>query len=347
VYALDQNIGPSVFTALTLACVGLLSVSGCQAPPDSGVKTGSASVEGGTPAVDGAVEAGAAEPERASEGSCSAEVLELEYGALCGYDIGIPPIDLPAVDWDAPSYHPTDTRVITLTKSGLTDPEGGGTVAIQAWLADPPRQIPEPGQMVLAVAADVPVTTVAELQRGLASQGRREVRFLVRVADPEPVPQPRRPDLIDELKAKAPDDPGERVMFVAMGVRAYAEACPAFGSAFTEVSAVAPDQRCAKLAEVAARGIAECGCEKVDEISTLLYAVTVGFDVPKGRAAAVPVMLDPNRKFVPEPGMTWGELAAETFTDTQLHRLWIDAVAPPVPGPTQPSTTQPSPTQSI
>ncbi|MCA9696988.1 MAG: hypothetical protein KC431_05650, partial [Myxococcales bacterium] len=254
-----------------------------------------------------------------------------ELARYCDYDVGLPPIELPTVSWTAPSYHPTTTRVITLTRAGITDPTGGGTMSIQDYLGNPPRSLPEPGEMALAIASDVPVTTYAELQRGLSAAGRKEVRILVTVADPQPVPTPRLPEMLSTMKSKLPADDNEKVMFVAQGVRGYAGACPALASAFAELASVAPDGRCAALAQRSAEAIVSCSCDKGDEIMTLLYALTMGFDPPTGRVAAVPVALDPNRPFVPPAGMTWGQYATQTFTDTELHRLWMDAVAPPAP----------------
>src|SRR5690606_1021848 len=111
---------------------------------------------------------------------------------------------------------------------------------IQAWLANPPRRLPEPGEMVFAIAADVPATVVAELQRGLADAGRREVRYLVHVADGKPLPQPHNPTTLASMREALPDDANERVMFVAKAVQGYAETCPPVASVFPRLAQVAP-----------------------------------------------------------------------------------------------------------
>lgn len=298
-------------------------LAGCQDPPDSGSSStskpagGQAQVE----ADDEAVEAddGAAAP----ADTCSAEAMKAEFEDYCAYDIGVPPIELPKVAWTGPSYHPLTTRVISLTTNGLTDPEGEGTVPVEAWLADPPRSIADSGQMVFAVAADVPAKVVAELQREIAAKGRQEVRYLVHVASEEPVPQPRRADLLEKMKAKTHNDPNAQLALVAEGVRRYAEDCPAFGEGFGALANEAPEARCGTLASFASESIVACGCREQDEIATMIYALTVGFDLPKGRAAAVPVNLDPTREYAIAEGQTWGEVASEAFTDGQLHRLWF------------------------
>jgi hypothetical protein len=264
-----------------------------------------------------------ASPEPRDE-SCQAEPLHAELASFCELDLGVPPIDLPKVTWTAETYHPLATRVITLDQRGLTDPEGVGTVSIEAWLADPPRRIPEPGEMVFAIAADVPASTVAELQRGLAAAGRKEIRYLVHIGDPTPLPRPRDPKLLTGMRDALPNVANERVVFVAKAVQEYAQTCPPLAGVFPQLNQVSSGDRCTKLAELASKAIVECGCAKLDEIMTLLYALTVGFDVPLGRAAAVPVALDPAAKLEVEAGATWGELAASALKGPELHRLWIE-----------------------
>jgi hypothetical protein len=247
----------------------------------------------------------------AADSACQAEPLHAELASFCELDIGVPPIELAKVPWTAEPYHPLATRVITLDNRGLTDPEGdGSSVSIQAWLADPPRRIPEPGEMVFAIAADVPATTVAELQRGLAAAGRKQIQVLAHINDLRPIPQPRDAKLLATMRDALPSNSNERVVFVAKAVQEYAQTCPPVAGVFPQLTQVSPGDRCAKLGELAANAIVECGCAKLDEIMTLLYALTIGFDVPVGRASAVAVVLDPDTKFAPAAGATWGELAA-------------------------------------
>lgn len=259
--------------------------------------------------------------------TCQAEPLHVELASFCKLDIGVPPIELPKVAWSTEPYHPLATRVITLDQRGLTDPERAGTFSIEAWLANPPRRIPEPGEMVFAIAADVPVATVVELQRGLAAAGRKEIRVLVHIADPTPIPRPRDPKLLTGMRDALPDITSERLVFVAKAVQEYGKTCPPLAGVFPQLNQVSSGDRCVKLAELASKAIVECGCTKLDEIMTLLYALTVGFDVPLGRAAAVPVAIDPEApeaKLVAKSGATWGELAASTLKGPELHRLWIE-----------------------
>ncbi|KIG12190.1 hypothetical protein DB30_01826 [Enhygromyxa salina] len=300
----------------------------CQSPP-------SKSDPAATAAEPGPGGSGSASP--AADPVCAAEPLQAELGSYCEFDLGVPAIELPKVTWTADSYHPLATRVITLDENGLTDPEGQGTVSIQAWLADPPRRIPEPGEMTLAIAADLPASTVAELWRGLAAVGRTEVRVLVHVADDRPIPQPRNPDMLADMRAELPPDPNDRVVFVAKGVRGYANNCPPLASIFGELGNVAPGDRCTKLAELASAAVVECGCVKLPDIMTLLYALTIGFTPPTGRAAAVPIRLDPGSKVAPPLTTTWAEVVTANLRNDGLHQLWIDAVAPPAYGYKPPS----------
>jgi hypothetical protein len=306
--------------ALILASTLTLAIA-CQSPPSKADTVATGGKPGGT----------SGEPGQARESSCKTAPLQAELQSHCEFDLGVPPIALAKVTWTAPSYHPLATRVITLDQRGLTDPEApaAGSVSIQAWLADPPRRIPEPGELTLAIAHDVPATTVAELFRGLAAAGRQEIRVLVHVADDRPIPQPRNPKMLADMRAALPTDPNERVMFVAEGVRGYAETCPPLASVFGELAQVAPGDRCAKLSELAAAAVVECGCPKLPDITTLLYALTIGFVPPSGRAAAVPIRLDPGRKVTPPAGTTWAEIVTANLRNDGLHQLWIDAVAPP------------------
>jgi hypothetical protein len=299
---------PISFATLLLACQ--------RSPPTTGEDTPTA--------------ASAVTPAQPAKPTCEAAPLQAELQTYCEFELGVPPLVLPKVGFTAETYHPLATRVITLTREGLTDPEGAaGTVSIQAWLADPPRRLPEPGELVLAIAADVPATTVAELQRGLAAAGREQVRYLVHVDDERPIPQPRDAKLLARMREALPIDPNERVLFVAQAVQGYAETCPPVAGVFPQLAQTSPGDRCAKLGELASKAIVECGCVELPEIMTLLYALTMGFDPPPGRAAAVPVILDPQAELVPAAGATWGDVASAQLRSTELHRLWIDAVAPP------------------
>lgn len=302
-------------TSLLIAAAALALA--CQSPPTKAEGDHAAPLA--APSTQPA--ASAAKPQPA----CTAEPLQAELTGYCDFDIGIPAIELAKVPWTADIYHPLATRVITLDRQGLSDPEGEGTVSIQAWLADPPRRLPEPGEMVFAIAADVPLTAVAELQRGLFAAGRKQVRYLVHVADPRPIPQPQNPELLAGMREALPPAANERVMFVAQAVQGYAETCPPVAAVFAKLAAVAPGDRCPKLGELMAGAIAECGCTNLSEIMTLLYALTIGFEVPKGRAAAVPVVLDPQREVAPSEATTWAEFASEQLASIELHHLWIDA----------------------
>lgn len=303
----------------------------CQSPP-------SQSDPATTDAKPGAV--GSDSASQAADQSCAAAPLQAELKSYCEFDLGVPPIALAQVTWKADSYHPLATRVITLDQSGLTDPEGQGTVSIQAWLADPPRRIPEPGELSLAIASDVPATTVAELWRGLSAAGRTEIRVLVHIADDRPIPQPRNPKMLADMLAELPPDANDRVVFVAQGVRGYANSCPPLASVFGQLASVGPGDRCAKLAELASAAVVECGCLKLPEIMTLLYALTIGFVPPTGRAAAVPIRLDPGRKITPPSTATWADVVSANLRNDGLHQLWIDAVAPPAPAPNAPAARE-------
>jgi hypothetical protein len=244
-----------------------------------------------------------------SDDTCKPEPLQTELTSFCEFDLGVPPIELPKVTWTAATYHPLATRVITLDSRGLTDPEGTGTVSIATWLAEPPRRLPEPGEMVFAIAAELPAASVAELYGGLAAAGRKQIQVLVHTGDPRPIPQPRDPKMLTRMREALPDNPNERVVFIAQAVQGYGQTCPPVAGVFPQLTQVSPGDRCSKLGELAAKAIVECGCAKLDEFMTLLYALTIGFDVPSGRAAAVDVSLDSLSEFAPNDGETWGEFA--------------------------------------
>jgi hypothetical protein len=248
-------------------------------------------------------------PEHAS--TCDATALEAELQSFCEFDLGVPPIDLAKVGWTGPSYHPLSTRVITLDLAGLTDPEGGGTVSVEAWLADPPRRIPEPGELVVAIHRYVPYTTVAELQRGLAAKGRREVQYLVHPSERVAIPKPRDPKLLAELRDGPAGSTNERINAVIRGVQEYGKMCPPVAGVFPELEMIPPGERCPKLGELAAKAIVECGCTDVDSIMTLLYALMVGVEPPRARTIAMTITLEQiNQAVPPPPAAVWGEFAA-------------------------------------
>jgi hypothetical protein len=271
---------------------------------------------------------GASEPTPAvsppTVGDCEREPIHTELRRYCEFDLGVPPIELAKVTWTAESYHPLATRVITLDANGINDPEGSGTVALADWLAAPPRRIPEPGELVFAIAAELPAATVAELWRGLAAAGRAKIQVLVHVADDTPIPTPRNPAMLADLRAALPDAHQDRVLFVAQGVRGYAVTCPSLGMVFGQLADVPMDQRCTHLAELAAAALVECGCPKLPDAMTLLYALTIGFDPPRGRTAAVEIRLDPTQAVQANAGATWAQIVGATLRDAEPRGLWLD-----------------------
>jgi hypothetical protein len=286
----------------------------CQPPP-------ARSEEGTRDAPPASVPASEPSP---TDDACRIEPLHAELRRFCEFDLGVPPIALPKVAWTADSYHPLSTRVITLDAGGLTDPEGTGTITIAAWLANPPRRIPEPGELVFAIAAELPAASVAELWRGLAAAGREQIHVLVHVDDAQGVPAPRNPAMLADMRASLPATNQERVKFVAQGVRGYAANCPSFAAVFGQLGTLPMEARCHRLAELAAAALVECGCVQLPEILTLLYALTIGFDPPRGRAAAVEIRLDPTQVVRASPGVTWGQVAGAALRDASPRGLWVD-----------------------
>jgi hypothetical protein len=57
---------------------------------------------------------------------------------------------------------------------------------------------------------------------------------------------------------------------------------------------------------------------------TLLYALTIGFEAPHGRAAAVEIRLDPTQTVQANPGATWGQVAGAALSDANPRGLWVD-----------------------
>jgi hypothetical protein len=304
--------------ALSLAIAFSLA---CQPPP---ARSDTERERDDSPEIQPASTPDPAPPPAAATTDCTLEPIHTELRRYCEFDLGVPPIELPKVAWTADSYHPLATRVITLDQSGITDPEGSGTVAVADWLASPPRRIPEPGELVFAIAADLPAASVAELLRGLAAAGRKQIQVLVHVTDPNPIPTPRNPAMLADIRAALPEAHQERVMFVAQGVRGYANTCPSLGMVFGQLANVAMDQRCIRLAELAAAALVECGCPKLPDAMTLLYALTIGFEPPPGRTAAVEIRLDPTQAVPLNPGATWGRVAGAALSDANARGFWID-----------------------
>jgi hypothetical protein len=60
------------------------------------------------------------------------------------------------------------------------------------------------------------------------------------------------------------------------------------------------------------------------DIMTLLYALTIGFDPPRGRAAAVDIRLDPTQTIRVSPSATWGHVAGGALTDAAPRGMWLE-----------------------
>jgi hypothetical protein len=152
----------------------------------------------------------------------------------------------------------------------------------------------------------------------------RQIHVLVHVDDAQGVPAPRNPAMLADMRASLPETNQERVKFVAQGVRGYAATCPSFAAVFGQLGSLPMEARCHRLAELAAAAIVECGCAQLPEILTLLYALTIGFEPPRGRAASVGIRLDPTQVVRASPSMTWGQVAGAALRDASPRGLWID-----------------------
>ncbi len=306
---------------------------GCGSPPrdatpreqsaDEPAATASASV--------GTTSSGAADIPT-PDATCSAATLERSLAGYCDFEAQVPTTLLAGVAWTGPAFHLLDQRMIVVDEQARVRVVGeAGEHALSDWLAQP-GVLADTRPLVLALAAALPRDRVAELVAALHAASRTEVAVLVRSDAPgQTLPSPPNPSLLAAIGEQLSSDLGQRAVQLATQMREHADACPALATALASLAAFSPADRCTGMASLVATAIVECECRDADAIMTLLYAISVGTEVPRGRVSAVTLTLDPAAMTSASPSPTatrWSELVDTTLRDASPTTLWLAPAAP-------------------
>jgi hypothetical protein len=317
-YHARVHASPFVSTLL-----GSLLLLGCGAPPTD------AAPRERTDASEPAPASVPTEPERGE--ACSAATLEPAIAAYCDFEAQVPGALLAGVAWTGPAFHLLDQRLLVIDEQARVRVVGeAGEHALADWLALP-GVLADTRPLVLAVAATLPRSRVAELFAALHAASRQEVAVLVRSdAAGQTLPSPPSPSLLASIGEQLSSDLGQRAAQLATQMREHTQTCPALATAFASLAAFSPADRCTGMASLVAAALVECDCRDADAIMTLLYAISVGTEIPRGRVSAVTLTLDPAAS-EPASGERWSEVVDATLRDASPTTLWL-ASAPPSPG---------------
>lgn len=262
------------------------------------------------------------------EETCSAATLEASLAGYCDFEAQVPATLLAGVTWTGPAFHLLDQRMIVIDEQARVRVVGeAGEHALTDWLVQP-GVLADTRPLVLALAAALPRDRVAELFAALHAASRTEVAVLVRSDAPgQTLPSPPSPSLLAAIGEQLSSDLGQRAVQLATQMREHADACPALATALASLAAFSPADRCTGMASLVATAIVECECRDADAIMTLLYAISVGTEVPRGRVSAVTLTLDPAAPPSPSP-TRWSELVDATLRDASPATLWLAPAAP-------------------
>lgn len=275
----------------------------------------------------GTTSSGAAERPR-GDAACSAATIEPALAGYCDFEAQVPATLLAGVAWTGPAFHLLDQRLIVIDEQARVRVVGeAGEHALADWLALP-GVLADARPLVLALAAALPRERVAELFAALHAASRTDVAVLVRSDAPgQTLPSPPNPSLLAAIGEQLSSDLGQRAVQLATQMREHADACPALATALASLAAFSPADRCTGMASLVATAIVECECRDADAIMTLLYAISVGTEVPRGRVSAVTLMLDPAAMTSPS-ATRWSELVDATLRDASPTTLWLAPAAP-------------------
>lgn len=311
---------------LSTFALGSLLLLGCGSPPAETAareQPGSATTSAATPP---STSGPAASPD-ASE-ACSAATLETTLASYCDFEAQVPTALLAGVTWTGPAFHLLDQRLVSIDEQARVRVVGeAGDLALTDWLAQP-GTLSDERALVVAIAASLPIARVAELFGALHAASRREVTVLVRSDAPEQaLPSPPSPSLLAAIREQLSKDLGQRAQTLAMQMREHAKACPALATALASLAAFSPADRCTGMASLVAGALVECECRDADAIMTLLYAITVGTELPRGRVSAVTLTLDPAAP-TSTSATAWSELVGQQLRDGNPTTLWLAPAAP-------------------
>ncbi|MCX4247737.1 hypothetical protein [Paraliomyxa miuraensis] len=311
----SRSLAPLVFAFATLAVA-----PGCdreaETKPD-------AKADAGTETKD---------PDAASAQTCAVRGQEMERELLdaCTISEQLLSVDVPFTPWkSAPSSAPSNALRLELSPKGVVVGWGSplplgeleARLIAEREHAAMASRSRGPLSWVLAIDGTTARKDVASALQVLASTGLSQGWVQLGTTSVGNVPKPRDPKLLAELTARVEaKDPSERAAALADEISRAMPPCPGAAKAFEAVAVAAPEQRCELLARGMAAGLVGCGCPKVDTMATLLYALSVGAEVPTRLGVAVPVTVDPKAK--PQPGATWADVVAGASEGT-FTALWV------------------------
>ncbi|MEM7156254.1 MAG: hypothetical protein AAF799_25600 [Myxococcota bacterium] len=297
----------------------------------------------GAPACDGdkkTTEAGAAEVGKTesdkAQGAAGAGGCDEAHGkdvyeemiAWCELSEKVADDQIPLAPWKpAPADKPLDAR-IEVRPGGVSTRWGSETA-----LADLPSVLEEERDLAkrrgrtvqgwsLIIGGDTPRAEVAAVLETLANSGQKTGSVVLTVEPTGEVPQPRDPKRLAALNAKVGSaDPSQKASLLANEVQSAMPPCPGMTEAFRAVATAPANERCTVLARGLSQGLVSCGCPKEDEMLTLVYGISMGFEPPKRLTTTVPTTIDPAA--TPRAGATWGEIVAG-MDEAAMKTLWVD-----------------------
>lgn len=297
----------------------------------------------GAPACDGnekTPNAGAAEAGKAKSGEAKGAAgaggcdeahgkdVQKEMLAWCELSEKVADDQIPLAPWKAtPADKPLDAR-IEVRPGGLSTRWGTETdlIDLPSVLEGERETARARGVTVqgwsLVIEGDTPRSEVAAVLQTLANAGQTKGSVVLTVEPVGEVPQPRDPKRLAALDAEVGQaDPSQKAALLAKEIESAMPPCAGMTEAFRAVATAPANERCSVLARGLSKGLVSCGCPNEDEMLTLVYGVSMGFEPPTRLSAVVPVTIDPSAK--PRAGATWGEIVAG-MDEAAMKALWVD-----------------------
>ncbi|MEM7155799.1 MAG: hypothetical protein AAF799_23310 [Myxococcota bacterium] len=260
------------------------------------------------------------------------KTLEAEMQAWCPLNEKVLTIDVPDAPWPSePAALSRTLLPLEMTKAGVVVGWGppGPVSGVATRMAEFSRgqsaavahgAEPQAG-WGLRIAGDVARADVAVLMQALVDAKQPKVELALATPMTGEPPKPRDAALLTELGGRiTAKDVGTRTMVLAKEMAGRMPPCPELQESFNSAATVPPEKRCGMLAQGFANGLVQCGCQKEDEVLTLLFGLTLGLEPPTRLGTVAEATLDPAGPS--RAGATWAEIVAG-LDQAALANLWV------------------------